>query len=372
MPVDKIFQNTSRAETAGALAKHGIEVEAICGYRSNQHVDISGFSKVHYMYMHSNGIRGKLQSLLRLVKMICRIQSDVVIFSIGLAFLIPILRLYCFLTGSHRILVADIRSLIVPEENHIAPLWPGRFTLCLRLADRFADVVTTITPALKESIAKYLPRKKDSILIWESGVNCDLFDPRRAKSIRNEFAQCDDFVVIYHGVLGKTRGLQELVRSFCLLRDMNNIKLLLVGDGGGRTELEQIARENGITDQVLFTGKVSYTEIPNYLASADLAVIPLPNNECWNVSSPLKLMEYLSMNVPVIATNIESHSKVVGAFGGGMLIDSNAPEAIAGAIRAVVSRTVTIAPAKDDVRNLISWDAKTFPLVSYFRKLKNM
>jgi glycosyltransferase involved in cell wall biosynthesis len=52
-------------------------------------------------------------------------------------------------------------------------------------------------------------------------------------------------------------------------------------------------------------------DLAAFLCEQDAGVIPLPNEECWNTSSPLKLFEYLSCGLPVVLTEIPAHTAVV-------------------------------------------------------------
>lgn len=53
--------------------------------------------------------------------------------------------------------------------------------------------------------------------------------------------------------------------------------------------------------------------IPQYIKLADIGIIPLLRLKWWEVSSPLKLMEYLSMEIPIVLSDIKAHLDVLPA-----------------------------------------------------------
>jgi glycosyltransferase involved in cell wall biosynthesis len=71
-----------------------------------------------------------------------------------------------------------------------------------------------------------------------------------------------------------------------------------------------IMKEN-IEKNVIVHDAVSYEEVPKYISMSDVCIVPLPDSPLWRFQSPLKLLEYLSMEKVVIATAIPAHRQVV-------------------------------------------------------------
>ncbi len=88
-------------------------------------------------------------------------------------------------------------------------------------------------------------------------------------------------------------GLQEAVLELARYRELRpDLKLLIVGEGDFYPTLKEIVRENHVQESVIFTGKVPYTEIPELLAAADIALLPAHDNEIMRNAVPIKIYEY--------------------------------------------------------------------------------
>ena len=80
-----------------------------------------------------------------------------------------------------------------------------------------------------------------------------------------------DRVLINIGRLGFEKNLEELVRYFAAC-GRKNLRFLIVGDGPARESLQQLARELGVADKVIFTGMVPPTQVQKYYQLGDIFV----------------------------------------------------------------------------------------------------
>ena len=140
-------------------------------------------------------------------------------------------------------------------------------------------------------------------------------------------------MLIYLGVMGKVRKLEILIKAFAKVKEeRQNVKLLMVGDGTGKEDLEKLVAELGVKDDVIFTGRVHQSKVPNFIAAADIGVSPIPPFYFYKVSSPIKMLEYMAMGKPVAANEeIFEQKEVLEQSGGGILV-SFTSEALASAI----------------------------------------
>ena len=60
-----------------------------------------------------------------------------------------------------------------------------------------------------------------------------------------------------------------------------------------------------------YSGFVPYEEIPRILSKVDCCICPLPDRKEWQMSSPLKIFEYMASAKPIIATPISAHLNVL-------------------------------------------------------------
>jgi 1,2-diacylglycerol 3-alpha-glucosyltransferase len=106
----------------------------------------------------------------------------------------------------------------------------------------------------------------------------------------------EDVVLIYVGRLGPEKNLTFLVRAFAGTRAAYpEAKLLLVGDGPERENLEAQVASSGLEGGVRFAGMVAYADLPGYLAAADIFATASVTEV-----HPLSVIEALAVGLPVI------------------------------------------------------------------------
>jgi glycosyltransferase involved in cell wall biosynthesis len=146
-----------------------------------------------------------------------------------------------------------------------------------------------------------------SIVTVHNGIDLDSFSNATLSTIsRSQLGlDDDDFVIVYSGRMNAEKGIAELVEALRLLRGQPKIKLLVVGgsffgnshqDNTFTIRLKTVARP--LSERIVFTGFIPYSEVPAYLRLADLAVIPSQ----WEEPFGLTCVEAMAMGLPIIAT----------------------------------------------------------------------
>jgi glycosyltransferase involved in cell wall biosynthesis len=136
----------------------------------------------------------------------------------------------------------------------------------------------------------------------------------------------DDFLVGIVAHLADHKGHTYLIRATqALKRRAPRIKVVIVGDGPLRWDLDRQAREDGVADMVFFLG--FREDVPRILGSLDLFVL----------SSKLEgmgtsIMDAMASRLPVVATRVGGIPEVVADGRTGLLVPPEDPEALAAAI----------------------------------------
>ena len=271
--------------------------------------------------------------------------------------------------------VLDVRSAPV---DMVGSAW--RYRLSLRWAKLFYDGITVITNLYQGDISRRLRICPANIGVWGSGVRDSIFDPQRidkarADGLRWDLGLEEKVVIMYHGYLSPHRGLQEAVKALALLdaQGYDQVALVLLGDGPVVTEISSLAETRGVSHAVKLIHSVPYGEVPDYLSMADGGILPFPNVEWWKMSSPLKLMEYLAMEKPVILTDMPAHRAVLGDAECAFYISDNSPAHIAGAIRKLVQRKDTLPEIGKRGREIVlgkfTWERQAKNILDYLATL---
>ncbi len=153
--------------------------------------------------------------------------------------------------------------------------------------------------------------KKCSVI--PNGVDATLFKKQEADDLRDRLGIADDLVLGYVGVLREWVDLEPVFGALLDLRDAGrNVKFLVVGEEGGLQGPKALADRYGVADRVIFTGTVSYPQVPLYLSCMDVGLIPFRVNQVAIGALPLKLLEYMACSLPVVCTRLPGIENAVG------------------------------------------------------------
>lgn len=167
-----------------------------------------------------------------------------------------------------------------------------------RMAGRFASAVLTVEERLRDILTNR-GIDRDKIHVLMNLPDESIFQPRPARPAREPGGR---FVVVYHGTLARRLGLDIAIRAVAALREaIPALELRIIGDGEERERLVALARELGVEGAVTFSdGFVPVNRIPELVADADAAVIPLRKCSGTDIMLPTKLLEYVCMGIPAI------------------------------------------------------------------------
>lgn len=105
---------------------------------------------------------------------------------------------------------------------------------------------------------------------------------------------------MFAGNLGKGQRIDVIIKAAMLLGARKDYKIHIVGDGRMRQELEQMVRDNGLEENVVFYGNQKREDMPSFYKKADVLLITLRgNNEVGN-TMPGKLQMYMTTGKPIL------------------------------------------------------------------------
>ena len=176
-----------------------------------------------------------------------------------------------------------------------------------------ADAIITICPDLSDYVIGLIGDDPKHFLIENS-----IFDPVRLVNINSQDIEPAEVpvatpsgkrVVIYAGTFEKYQGLDILISAFVLVRErVPSAFLLMVGGDDDQVDaMRDLASENGLDDDVLFTGRVPQHLAKHYNSIADVLTSP----RSAGTNTPLKVYEQIASGKPLVATRIYSHTQVL-------------------------------------------------------------
>jgi len=184
--------------------------------------------------------------------------------------------------------------------------------LILKGTINISDRIMPISHGMGDYLEKWLKIPKDKIYSFPDGVNLETFQLQ--SSIKDK-----KYSIIYLGLINKRRKLSFLIKVMkIVVEEIPSAKLIIVGDGDDRRTLQELSNKLKLENNIIFTGRVPYSMVPQYLSSAKIGVVPLPPTLYYKISSPLKLFEYMGAGLAVIANReIIEHEEALMATKGG-------------------------------------------------------
>lgn len=160
---------------------------------------------------------------------------------------------------------------------------------------RACDLVITPSPGMRAVLNRF--GVNTPIEVLPNGVDLGPFtNPKKIEAAERYGLRNEDVVLIYTGRMGPEKNLIFLLRAFNgAAQAFENVKLLMVGDGPERDNLEDRVSHMGIQDRVIFTGMVPYHSLPGHLALAD-AFVTASITEVH----PLSVIEAMAVGLPVL------------------------------------------------------------------------
>ena len=171
-----------------------------------------------------------------------------------------------------------------------------------KISVRFADAVIVINEPIKRLLLQRCKFKSVPTVI----MNCAddrLFNANYLPSSSNS----DDFNLMYHGTLTKIYGLEVAIQAVAKLKNqVPNLKFYIFGNEEEADNLKKLVNQLGVCKNVIFVGRVSREEIPQYINRADIGILPTIRDVFIDYSFSNKLAEYVCMKTPVVSTRLKS------------------------------------------------------------------
>ena len=305
---DENISKAPRLEIAEHLIDQKLSVTLLTGFRNTKYIPKDYKVKVIYFNSLQNFGLFRISLGIKILRWLINNlkEDDIVIMSPGSLWIGFITKFFIKNCKTH----LDVRTLPV-EVNDIKKkinyliFW----YLSFRLFSHFPKGFSFITEDLKKSIEIEFKLKFQDYVIWHSGVNMKHFELVRTNNNKNE----KHFTITYIGVITKNRGIDNVIQALFGLKDelIDKIIFRIIGDGPYLNSLKNIVRNLDIERNVVFEGYVPYESIPLHIIDTDFFICPLPNRPEWNVSSPIKIFEYLACGRPIILTPIVAHKNII-------------------------------------------------------------
>lgn len=200
-------------------------------------------------------------------------------------------------------------------EGYFSPIKSKVFRGIERLLARFTDAIIAISPTQKwDLVEKHAITTAHKVHTINLGFDLSPFvglGRRRTRLFRNVLGIGDDAILI--GIIGRLvpiknhRMFLEAAKLVLSRNDHLPIRLVVVGDGEMRSQLESYSADLGIRENVLFAGWVK--DIPQIYADLDMVALTSVNE-----GTPVSVIEAMAASVPVVSTGVGGIKDLLGAI----------------------------------------------------------
>ena len=201
--------------------------------------------------------------------------------------------------------ILEIRDIWPESIIAVGAKLPGGLLKIISVMEKImynsADHIVTVGQGYVEKL-KERGIDENKISVVMNGVDRTLFYPRkRNEELLKKHSLDGKFICSYIGTIGMACALDTALESAEILQNQGNdkIRIVLIGDGAVREELEAKAKAMNLKN-VVFLGRRPKQEIPDWIASSDINLVHLKKTGLFQTVMPSKIFESAGCARPVL------------------------------------------------------------------------
>ena len=202
-----------------------------------------------------------------------------------------------------------------------------------------AQAVTTICEGLKKDIiARGIA--EDKVTVIPNAVDIDKFSISDSKDpeLVAKYNLVDHLVLGFVGSFYAYEGLALLLEAVpIIIKQLNNIKVLLVGGGPEEQRLRQQVIDLDIEQYVVFTGRVDHSVVQNYYDLIDILIYPRLSMRLTELVTPLKPLEAMAQKKLFIASDVGGHKELITDGVNGVLFSAGSAQELVDAVSSLAN-----------------------------------
>jgi glycosyltransferase involved in cell wall biosynthesis len=183
------------------------------------------------------------------------------------------------------------------------------FTYCVllwleRLSYRLADLVIVTNQSFYRIALERGKVDPANVYVVRNGPDLDKF---RLPSPQPYLKRGAAALAVYVGVMNRQDGVDRVIRAaghIVNVRRRKDVRFALLGTGDCVDELRQLARASGVEPYVDFAGWLGDTDLLAYLSTADICLAPDPPVKLNQLSTMIKVMEYMCCGKPIVSYDL--------------------------------------------------------------------
>lgn len=235
----------------------------------------------------------------------------------------PTALLYGTISGK----MAGARGMIVTQHGSVSVENPRMRFVTTQLS-KIIDKNIPVSAEIEEYLKSRCKVRNDKLETIINGIDDSIYRPNTAERIdgKKRLDLKDNIVIGHIARFSAEKDQRNLLKAFSVVvKKIDNSRLIMVGDGPMRSDLELFAKELNIADKVLFTG--FRRDIPALLNMFDIFVL-----SSLREGTSLTLIEAMATELPIVATNVGGNPNVIVDKITGLLVPPSNPGRLADAL----------------------------------------
>jgi glycosyltransferase involved in cell wall biosynthesis len=193
------------------------------------------------------------------------------------------------------------------------------------------DIVLVQSRAFEPRV-RALGAKPASIFYFPNWAEA-LYKPIEVESSSSEQDEMPPgFRVVFAGNIGAAQSFDTILSAATKLREYEEIKWVIIGDGRMRPSVEEGVQKWGLQNSVHLLGRRSADVMPHHYALADALLATLKREPSFSLTIPSKIQVYLACGKPVVAALDGEGARVIEESGAGFAVPAEDADALAAAM----------------------------------------
>ena len=182
------------------------------------------------------------------------------------------------------------------------------------------------------------------------------------------------FKVVYAGLVAHRERVDLFVQSMTFIsRQSFDVEFYITNKGDAIKNIKKIARTQKVYPDFFWYD--DYRKVNRFLSSCHIGVLPSSDDTARKLGTPIKLFNYMSVGLPVVASNIGGWANIIEEEGVGLLVEKNNPSGFAEAIKRLLGdkclREELSFNALNAIEKKYNWDTSAKILHSLYENIGN-
>jgi PEP-CTERM/exosortase A-associated glycosyltransferase len=234
-----------------------------------------------------------------------------------------------------------------------------------------ADAITTICEGLRSDIiTRGIPTEKITVIPNAVDIEHFAYDVEPDQSLRTQLGLQNKIVLGFIGSFYAYEGLPLLLEAFPkILEKQPETRLLLAGGGPQDALIKQKAKELGLEQQVIFTGRIPHERVQDYYNQVDIFVYPRLSMRLTDLVTPLKPLEAMAQGRLVVASDVGGHKELIEHQRNGYLFKANDADDLVAAVLNLLNQPQQWEQLREAGRLYVEQERNWTKSVSFYKNI---